>query len=199
MHFNFFKSKLIQTLALISCFSSFSSITHAADTFTIDNEHTYVLWRIKHLGFSTQAGKWFANGKLILDKDHPKNSTVNVTINIENVITGIEELDKHLRGKDFFDVEKYPTATFTSTKVNMIGKDTANIDGTLTLHGVSKPVVLKAKLNKAGLNPITNQMTVGFSAHTTIKRSDFGIKTYLPALGDEVTLDIEVEANQPKK
>lgn len=177
----------------------FTFSVQAAETFTLDPQHTYVLWHIKHFGFSTQAGKWYASGTLILDKDKPKNSKVNVTIQVADMITGIPELDKHLKGKLFFDVFQFPTATFVSNKVVVTGKTSAKVYGTLTVHGVSKPVVLDVKFNQSGVNPITENMTVGFSASTKLKRSDFGINTLLPGLADDVKIDIESEAFQPKK
>jgi len=171
----------------------------AAEKLTLDGQHTYVLWHINHLGFSVQAGKWYANGFVLLDKDHPQNSKLEATIDVAHFITGIPELDEHLKGELFFDVKKFPTATFVSNKIDVTGKTTANVQGILTVHGVSKPVILKVKLNKVGKNPINDNMTYGFFATTMIKRSDFGIKTLLPALGDDVTLEINTEAYQPNK
>lgn len=185
-------------IAFIVCFL-FSASIQAAETFTLDPEHTYVLWHIKHLGFSTQTGKWYATGTLVLDQDNPANSTVKATIQVANVITGIPELDKHLKGKLFFDIVQFPTATFVSDKVEVTGKDTAKIQGILTVRGVSKPVTLDAKLNLASVNPINDKMTAGFSATASLKRSDFGMTTLLPGLGDEVALNIEAEAFKPKK
>jgi len=179
---------MVCSLMLLSC------QLFAADTFTLDPNHSYVLWHINHFGFSNPSGKWFANGTLVLDKDKPKNDKVNVTINVADVDTGIKELDDHLRGKLFFDTAQFPTATFVSNQVDVTGKDTANVKGTLTLRGISKPVTLKVKFNKAGMNIINNKMTVGFSATAQLKRSDFGITTLLPGLGDDVQLQIEVEA-----
>lgn len=169
----------------------------AADTYTIDPMHSYVLWQINHLGFSTQAGKFYADGSLVLDEAKPQNSKVNVTIQVGNIVTGIPKLDEHLKSPLFFDVAKFPTATFVSNKVDVTGKKTAKITGILTLHGVSKPVTLNATLNMTGVNPITNKMSAGFSGTTTIKRSDFGMTTLAPSLGDDIKLDIEVEAFKP--
>ncbi|MGL5741312.1 MAG: YceI family protein [Legionella sp.] len=178
----------------------FSLKAHAApEIYTLDKNHTYVLWGIDHLGFSTQYGKWYASGQLILDKDNPSQSKVNVKINVADMITGIPELDKHLKSKLFFDTELFPEATFVSTKVDAAGKDTATVDGTLTLRGVSKPVVLQVTLNKEGMNPISNKMSTGFSATTSINRSDFGINAFLPSLADKVNLIIGAEAYQDKK
>jgi polyisoprenoid-binding protein YceI len=192
--------KNILSLLLIGSLQlGFSSTALAeTNTYTIDSQHTYVLWHIKHLGFSTQAGKWYVNGTLVLDKDKPQNSRVNVTIPVANISTGIEELDQHLKGKLFFDVEQFPTATFVSDSVVVSGKS-AKVKGMLTLHGVTKPVTLNVMLNQEGVNPLSNKMTAGFSATATIKRSDFAITTLLPSLGDEVKLDIEVEAYKENK
>ena len=172
----------------------FSTLHAAAETLKLDPEHSYILWQIKHLGFSTQAGKWYVNGTVTLDKDKPENSKVNATIKLADIVTGIPELDKHLKGKLFFDVAKYPTATFVSNKVDVLDKTTAKVHGTLDLHGISQPVTLNVTLNKVGKNPITEKMTAGFTATTTIKRSDFGIKALLTDVGDEVKIEINAEA-----
>lgn len=124
---------------------------------------------------------------------------MNATIKLANLVTGIPELDKHLKSKLFFDVERFPTATFISNKIDVLSKTTAKVHGMLTLHGISKPVTLDVTLNKVGKNPINDKMTIGFTATTEIKRSDFGINAYLPNLGDEVKIDINAEAYQAKQ
>jgi len=192
------KKILATTIALCSmaCLS-----TQAAETYTLDPTHTYVAWQINHLGFSDQVGKWYAEGTLVLDDAKPQNSHVDATIHIAQLVTGLPDLNEHLTGANFFDAAKYPIATFKSDKVVLEGKESAKVYGVLTLHGVSKPVILNVKLNKTGLNPFTNKKTVGFGATTTIKRSDFDMNTLLPALGDEVKIMIQGEANivdQPK-
>lgn len=163
---------------------------------SFDPKHSYLLWRIDHLGFSTQAGKWYVQGTLSFDKDNPANSKVKASIKLANIVTGIPELDKHLLGSLFFDAAKFPTATFVSDKVQVLSKTTAKVYGTLTLHGLSKPVVLDVNFNKMGKNPINDKETAGFSASTTIKRSDFGIKSLLPEIGDKVKIEINVEASK---
>lgn len=174
----------------------FSNGIFAADTYTLDPMHTYVLWHINHFGFSNPSGKWLAEGTLVLDEEKPQNSKVNVNIQTANFITGIPELDKHLKGPLFFDVARFPTATFVSNQIEVKDKKTALVHGILTVHGVSKPVTLDVTLNKMAMNPVSNKMSAGFSAITKIKRSDFGITTALPGLGDDVTLNIEAEANK---
>lgn len=172
-----------------------TTIAEAA-TYTLDPDHTYVLWHINHFGFSNPSGKWMAKGTLVLDQKHPQNSKVNATIELANVVTGIPELDKHLQTADFFDVKQFPTATFTSSKVTVTGKNTAKVEGMLTLHGVTKPLTLHVKLNKLGMSMMTNQETAGFTGYATLNRSDFGMKTYLPGLGDKVLLEVEAEAGK---
>ena len=192
------KSLLARTLIASAIFLPFSSVAlaekaTAPETFTLDPGHTYVLWHINHFGFSNPSGKWLANGTLILDETHPQNSKVDVTIQTDSIDTGIPKLDEHLKSKAFFDVDKYPTATFVSDKVTLAGKNQAKVHGMLTIHGVTKPVILDVTLNKVGVNPITSKKTAGFTAKGKIKRSDFDMTTLLPGLGDDVRLDIEAE------
>ena len=151
-------------------------------------------WSISHFGFSNPSGKWLADGTLVLDEAKPKDSKVNVTIKVGDLVTAIPKLDENLKGNEFFDVAKFPTATFVSDKVDVTGTNTAKVHGTLTLHGVSKPIVLDVKLNKLGISPVSNKKTAGFTATTKLKRSDFGVDAYLPGLGDEVKINIEAEA-----
>lgn len=191
------KRNIIKFAFLWSAFFCFM-LNAQADTYKLDPEHSYVLWHISHFGFSNPSGKWLADGTLVLDEAKPQNSSVNVTIHTADISTGIPELDNHLKKPLFFDVTKFPTATFVSDKVTTTGDHTAQVHGMLTLRGVSKPVTLDVTLNKIGVNPITDKKTAGFSAHTTLKRSDFGINTLLPGVGDEVKLDIESEASLVK-
>ncbi|WP_320205180.1 YceI family protein [Legionella jordanis] len=183
-------------ILLIACTwcSYAAAAAAAAEKFILDNQHSYVAWRIQHLGFSTQTGKWYASGTLLLDQEHPENSKVEARVNVADVITGIPELDKHLKDKLFFDVKNYPTATFVSNKIEVLSKNSAKVEGVLKLRGISKPVTLNVTFNKAGKNPINDRITVGFSATAKIKRSDFGMRAFLPNLGDEVDIDIQAEA-----
>lgn len=182
-------------LILLGVNTVYAEKASSVETFQMDKEHSSIVWEINRLGFSNFSGKWMINeGKIILDEKNPQNSKVNVSININDMITGNPELDKNLKGSLFFDTRKFPKATFISNKVDLTGKDTAKVSGTLTVHGVSKPITLNMKLNKIGVNPMTEKQTIGFSGDTTLKRSDFDMKAYLPDLGDEVKIHIEVEA-----
>lgn len=166
-----------------------------ADEYEIDASHTHVGFQISHMGFSETYGVFKnVSGTLTLDEAKPETSRVDVTIDVASIDTASEARDEHLKGADFFDVKTFPTMTFKSTKVELTGKDTANVTGDLTLHGVTKPVGLVVKLNKAGESPTKKgRYVAGFSALGKLKRSDFGIKTYLPMIGDEVTIAISSE------
>jgi polyisoprenoid-binding protein YceI len=110
-----FITRLIFAVFSLSLF--FSLPAHAADTYTLDPNHTYVMWHINHFGFSNPSGKWMAQGTLVLDETNPQNSQVNVTINVADIVTGIPKLDEHLKTDTFFNVAQFPTATFVSTSV----------------------------------------------------------------------------------
>jgi polyisoprenoid-binding protein YceI len=184
----------MKLLALLTSLVLFTFSANATENYTIDPNHTAVLWHINHLGFSTPSGKWMAEGTLELDEAKPQNSKVNITIQVANIVTGIDELNKHLKSKLFFDVEQFPTATFVSDKITMVNKNTAKVQGILTVHGVSKPITLSMKFNKSGMNPISNKQTVGFSGTAQLKRSDFDMNAFAPSLGDLVKIEIEAEA-----
>jgi polyisoprenoid-binding protein YceI len=190
------KSIIAKFLFIFPIFLIISPLAQAADEYTLDPTHSYVLWHISHFDFSHPSGKWMVSGALTWDDANPQNDKVEVTVPIADLVTGIPKLDEHLKSADFFDVAKFPTATFVSDKVEVTGKDTAKVSGTLTLHGISKPITLNIKLNKTGISPITQKPTLGFSGTAVLKRSDFGITKYLPGLGDEVPLEIEAEASK---
>lgn len=183
-------------IALISAAAlTLSSLAHAAE-YEIDATHTHVGFTISHMGFSETYGV-FKNvaGTLTLDEEKPEDSKVDITIHTDSLDTANDARDEHVKGKDFLDVANFPTMTFKSTKVDVTGKDTATVTGDLTLHGVTRPVGLIVKLNKVGPSPMDKSRHVaGFSAIGKLKRSDFGITTYVPAIGDEVTLAISTEA-----
>jgi polyisoprenoid-binding protein YceI len=187
----------LRTLALTAMVSTLAFSAQAAETYKLDPSHTAITWHVNHFGFSTPSGKFMSvDGEVTLDEANPAASSVKVIVDVKGINSGVPKLDEHLQTPDFFDVAKFPTATFVSTKVVTTGKDTAKVEGNLTLHGVTKPVTLDVKLNKIGVN-MFKLKTAGFTASTTIKRSEFGITTYVPNLGDDVKIEIESEANLP--
>lgn len=161
-------------------------------TYTVDNHHAQVQWQVSHFNFNDYFGLFGQiTGTLKLDKANPAASSVKVTIPINELATSRGDLTKHMMTADFLDVAKYPTATFESTNVKVTGQ-MAMITGNLTLLGVTKPVTLHAMLSGAGSNVMNKKETVGFHASTTIKRSQWGMTKYLPAIGDDVKLTISI-------
>ena len=188
----------LKTLFAASLIASFSSnlAFGAEQKYTIEPTHTSVLWSANHFGFSDVTGKFSdISGTIIFDETNPQKSSVDVTIKIAGLYSGIAKLDEHLKSKDFFDLATFPTAKFVSKKITVTGKNKAKIEGDLTLLNTTKSVILNAKLNKSGTNPISQKQTLGFSATATINRSDFGIKYALPGVSDKVDLVIQAEAN----
>lgn len=172
----------------------------APETYTLDPNHTNIVWHANHFGFSNPSGKFATvEGTLVLDEAHPDKSHVEATIAPDSVLTGIPKLDEHLKNLDFFNVENYPKATFKSTRVERTGKDTAKVHGELTLIGVTMPLTLEVKLNKIGEHPMTKKKTVGFSAKTVVKRSQYGMMMGIPSVSDEIPVEIETEANLADK
>ncbi|NBV07147.1 MAG: polyisoprenoid-binding protein [Proteobacteria bacterium] len=192
------KLKLISLAILASVFIAQNASAEAVK-YQIESNHAYVLWFANHFGFSNQSGKFSdVSGEINFDEKKPENSSVDVTIKIDSLVTGLPKFDKHLKSADFFDAEKFPTTKFVSKKIKVTGKNKAKIEGELTLHGVTKPVTLNAKFNKSDVSVVTQKPTIGFSATATIKRSEFGINYAVPAVSDNVELVIEVEANIAK-
>ncbi|MBV8158403.1 MAG: polyisoprenoid-binding protein [Dyella sp.] len=168
-------------------------------TYTMDPGHTFVLFSWNHFGFSNPtANLSLGQGTLVFDDKDPSKSSVDVTLPLANLDTHVSKLDEHLKKPDFFDADKYPTITFKSTKVQAVGGNQYKVTGDLTVHGVTKPVVLDATLNKSGEHPMMKVPTVGFDAVATLKRSDFGVGAYVPNVSDEIKVRITTEASVPK-
>jgi polyisoprenoid-binding protein YceI len=169
----------------------------AAEKYEIDPTHTQVQFTYSHLGFSNITGRFDqVQGDFRFDVADPTQSSVSITIPVQSISTGVDKLDEHLLKADFFDAAQFPTATFTSTGVTAAGEGKLAVAGDLTIHGVTRPVVLDVTINKIGEHPMRKRPAAGFDARATLKRSDFGVGAYVPMVGDEVTLSITVEAFQ---
>ncbi|MET0271402.1 MAG: YceI family protein [Phenylobacterium sp.] len=165
-----------------------------AGAYKLDSSHGKITWSVSHFGFSTYVGQFATvNATLTLDPANLAATKLEAVVDTTSVGTLNAALDTHLKSPDFLDTAKFPTATFKATTVTRTGDRTADIAGNLTLHGVTKPVVVKATFNQAGPNPMVKTYQLGFAGSAVIKRSDFGITTYVPAIGDEVTLTLEAE------
>ncbi len=169
----------------------------APTEFEFDKSHTNISFTIDHFGFSKTDGRFAEwDGTLVIDQENPENSEVSVVIKTDSLDTFFPDRDTHLKSPDFFNVQQFPEITFSSTNVEKTGDDTLEVTGDLTILGVTKPAVLDIKVTKIGESPITKKMTAGFDASTTIKRSEFGMTTFVPAIGDEVTVQIHSETTK---
>lgn len=162
-----------------------------AGRYAVETAHTRVQFSVSHMGFSNWYGDFTGvTGALTLDPKAITAAKVDITIPVASVSTTNAVLDGELRSADWFDAGQHPTIRFVSTKVVQTAPGKADITGDLTFHGVTKPVVLSATFIGAGENPMSKKYTVGFDATATLKRSDYGVKTYVPMIGDETTLRI---------
>jgi polyisoprenoid-binding protein YceI len=162
-----------------------------AGAYQSDPDHTQVVFSLSHLGFTEYTGIFSrATGSLQLDPTKLEASKLNISIPVQSIMTTTSKLTDELKGDQWFNTAQFPTAIFVSTTISPGVDGSFKVSGNLTLHGVTKPVVLVAHFVGAGVNPITKTYTVGFEAATVIKRGDFGISTYLPVLGGDVTLKI---------
>lgn len=162
-----------------------------AGSYVIDPTHTQVGFGVSHMGFTTYYGHFAdASGTLELTPKNPAGSKLSVSVPTASVSTTSEKLDGELKSEQWFDAAKYPTITFVSTQIVPSGHGAARVTGDLTMHGVTKPVTFDAKFVGAGTNPLDRRYTVGFAITGLISRSDFGVKTYVPLIGDEVAITI---------
>jgi polyisoprenoid-binding protein YceI len=171
-----------------------------ATTYTLEPNYTQGIFRWNHLGFSNPAAQFGqAEGTLEFDQANPTKASVQVTIPLASLNTGVPDLDEDFRSPAFFDTAKFPTATFKSTKVEKRGSpDRLKVTGDLSLHGVTRPVTLEVALIKVGVNSRTNLPGAGFDATTTLKRSDFGLGKFIPLVSDEIQMHITTEVVEAK-
>ncbi|MFO1198889.1 MAG: YceI family protein [Burkholderiaceae bacterium] len=175
----------------------------APEHYTLDPTHTYPNFTVEHWGLSMMHGRFDKTaGKFTFDRA-AKTGSAELTIETASVTTGDNvrgnrprSRDEHLRQADFFNATEFPAITFKSTKVNFGAELPASVEGNLTLSGVTKPVTLTFERFKCGKNPFNQKDRCGGNAVTKIKRSDFGMKTAIPAVGDEIAMNIEFEGDK---
>ena len=191
--------RALKYLVLAGLLGAAVSAQAAPVTYKLDPGHTMVLFSWNHFGYSNPVADFgLGDGTLVFDEQHPAQSSVEVTLPLANLDTHVPALDKHLKEADFFDADKYPTVTFKSTTVQPLGGNKFKVTGDLTVHGVTKSVVLDATLNKVGPHPMTKAQAIGFDATGTLKRSDFGVGAYVPKVSDEIKIRITTEGEVPK-
>jgi polyisoprenoid-binding protein YceI len=191
--------RALKYLALAGLLGVAISAQAAPVTYKLDPGHTMVLFSWNHFGYSNPTADFgLGEGTVVFDEQNPAKSSVDVTLPLASLDTHVPALDKHLKEADFFDADKYPTVTFKSTKVQPLGGHKFNVTGDLTVHGVTKTVVLAATLNKVGPHPMSKAQAIGFDATASIKRSDFGVGAYVPKVSDEISIRITTEGSVPK-
>ncbi len=186
--------KMSQLVSALIFVVTASGAFAAPETYVVDGSHTYPRFSYSHLGFSTQLSRFnTTTGKVVFDKA-AKTGSVDIEIDAKSVDTGSTLFNQHIQGEDFLDTAKYPKAMFKSTNVVFEGDKPTKIEGNLTIKGVTKPVILTVTSFQAMPHPMQKKDAIGANAYTTIKRSEFNAGKYAPNVGDEVRIDIAIEA-----
>ena len=182
--------RLLFAAALATAFAG----SAAGATYTIDPRHAVVHFTYSHGGYSNQLGRLHElSGEVQYDAKDPAAASIRVELPMESLSTGVPGLDEHLSSADFFDVARYPSASFRSTGVSVRDANHLQVTGELTMHGVTRPASFEVTVNK-----VTEQKA-GFDAVGTIKRSEFGVGNMIPMVPDEVELHISLEAALPRE
>lgn len=172
--------------------TSFSAAAKAGDTYQVDGAHSWVAYRVKHLGVANSFGIFKAiSGSFVVDEAAPEKSSMDITVKVDSIDSGNPARDQHLKSPDFFNAKQFPTITFKSRKVTK-SQDGYEVTGDLTLHGVKKELVFKVDKIGTAKDPRGGQHA-GFSVDVPIKRTDYGIKTATDMIADEVLLEIGIE------
>lgn len=166
----------------------------ATETFTFDRAHTLIGFRIRHVVTKVEGRFKGFTGTIWLDRANPAGSKIELTIQTGSIDTAVEDRDKDLRSPNFFDVEKYPTITFKSSKVEAKGSDSYEVTGDFTMHGVTKTIRVPVK--HTGFGKLGDIDKAGFEIALPLSRKDYGIDRGIPLLGDDVEINIQVEANK---
>lgn len=167
-------------------------------TYVIDPAHTQVAFSIDRFGFNRVLGRFDdVAGEIVLDQEHPENSSVRAVIQIASISSGNATRDEHLRAERWLNAAAFPTMEFRSTSVRPTGENTAEVTGELTLLGQTHPVTLNVRLNQIGESPSNRRPTVGFSAAGSLTRSTWGSSTAANLIGDEIAITIEALGQVP--
>jgi polyisoprenoid-binding protein YceI len=186
-----FKSLLLATtLGLGAATAGASPVTY-----TFDTTHSRVAFYVNHFGFSSSVGEFkVGEGTFAFDADDWPKSTVGVAIPVASLELGDAKWNTHILSADFLESARYPEISFTSRRVEKTDATHGKLYGDLTIHGVTHPVVLDLRVNKVGEHPLRKTQAAGFTATTMVRRSEFGVAAYVPAVADEVEVRIEIEA-----
>lgn len=184
----------LSTLAVLAALVSTPALAEA-EKYVLDASHSQIVFSYNHLGYSTTWGMFSGfEGEIQFDQANPAASSVTVSFPVRSMLTGWEARFEHFMSPDFFGAADDEMVSFTSTAIEVTGENTAKITGDLTLNEVTKPVVLEAVLNQVGDHPMEGKPWAGFSATTTLLRSDFNLGQFAPFVSDEVEVQISIEA-----
>jgi polyisoprenoid-binding protein YceI len=192
-------SVLVAVVTVTFALATASLAQAAEETYSVDTNHTHATFAFEHLGFSTFHGKVPARGGSVVIDREARTGRVDVEFDPNAVATGVPKFEEHLRSPDFFEVAKHPTATFKSSQITFDDKGTPKtVVGDLTIKGITKPVTLQVNSFNCGTHPMAKVPACGANASASIKRSDYGMAFAIPAVPDEIKLEIEVEAMKKK-
>lgn len=182
-------------IALIILAAGFAFSAHAEqETYVIDSNHTFPNFSYNHLGYSVQMSRFDStSGKIVLDRA-AKTGTVEIVIDTTSVNTGSKTFNEHIQAEEFLDTKRYPKATFKSSNIQFDANRLEKVVGDLTLKGITKPVILNITSFHCMPHPMKKKEACGANATAVVKRSDFNMGKHAPAVGDDVTLNISVEA-----
>jgi polyisoprenoid-binding protein YceI len=167
----------------------------AADAYEVDAVHSAVVFKVKHLGVSNARGRFNAiSGSIAIDDADPSKSAIQIEVKADSVDTANAKRDQHLKSPDFLSVKEFPTISFKSKSVKKLPDGKYEVAGEFTLHGVTKSVTVKVEKTGSGKSPVGGGELAGYETIFTIKRSDYGMKNAIPAIGDEIELTISIEA-----
>ena len=184
----------IVVFAIALIFAGFSNnALFAAETYSVDTAHTYVMFRVKHLGVGYSYGRFNGpTGKFVFDESTPSNCSIEMQIKANDIDTMVDKRDNHLRSADFFNATEHPAISFKSTSVKKISDNMYEVAGNLTLLGNTRPISMKASDTGAGKDP-WGKFRRGFETTFTIKRSEYGMNFMLNGVSDEVDITVSVE------
>ena len=174
--------------------SLFAVPVWAADNYTIDSRHTWPVFEVNHMGFSTQRGRFNkSSGKIVLDAAAKKGS-VELVIETASLDMGLDKWDEHMKSDEFFNVAQFPTMRFVSDKLVFDGDKVVAAEGSFTLLGVTKPLTLTVSNFRCAMHPMAKKPACGADISATLKRSEFGMAKYVPMVSDEVRISSPIEA-----
>ena len=180
----------------ILLFTLVTSTAHASETYLTDPEHTFVRFSYKHLGYSIQTSRFDKVNGTITVNDSMDGGTIDIAIETGSVSTGSDTFNKLLKTEDYFNSEKFPIAKFTSRKIIFNNQAISSLSGELTIKGITKPINIEVSNFACSRNFITLKYMCGANASAKLSRSEFDLGKYVPFVGDEISLNIAIEASR---